>query len=260
MIDPHDDLGTAESPIKVTVMMNSYREKQKLFERAVKSVINAGAYQLIVSTVKGDPCIEWMQPFMGKLITKIVINDTPGIFQQINAMTPFILGNYVCYSSSNDYMLHHKLKHEAGMLGKTGKKVCYSAFLVKSEVSARQYTAKFPGYSYEENLQNSIVSDCAMVETKTFLKYMPFRVEYKNNAYRDLWLRIYEGEGDVFVYNPDPTWVYHVTEDSQHIRRKRNPELHRKNLQDRKDMLRDHVEEIIKILGEGHPVIDKILK
>jgi glycosyltransferase involved in cell wall biosynthesis len=261
IIDPHDDLGTAKKPVTVTVLMNSYKEKKELFERAIRSCIDAKADQIILSTVKGDPCVEWAWQFRHVNSSKLIIieNDKPGIFEQINAMLPYITGDYVCYASSNDYMLPEKLVTEVNRLQATAKKVCYSAFHVKSEVSGRQYVAKFPEYSYRENIQNSIVSDCAMVETELFLKYTPFRVEYKNNAYRDLWLRIYEGEGNVFTYNPHPTWVYHVTADSQHIRRKQIPKLQKENLRQRALMLRDHIPAMKDLLGND-PVIEKVTK
>ena len=240
----------------VTVLMNSYNEKEVLFRRAVESVFQANPCQLILSTVKGDKCMEWITDYLEYPI-RIVENDKPGIFEQLNAMLPHIRGKYVCYASSNDIMLPHKLSEEAGILRSTGKKVCYSAFEIIERGGNRTIPA--PPYSYERNLQQSYISDCALVEVKTFLKYTPFVLEYKNYAYLDLWLRIFEGEGEVFIPNNNPTWVYHITKQSQHIRRKRDKNLQREYLRHRTLMLKDHVSAATKILGEEHLTVHSII-
>lgn len=237
--------------MKTTVLMNSYRENKKLFRRAVESALEAGCDQLILSTVKDDPCIGWGKRYP----IVIVVNKKPGIFQQINAMLPHIEGDYVCYASSNDEMMPHKLYQEAELLAETGKKVCYSAFKVISKVNGKKYVARFPDYTYEKNLEASFVSDCAMVEAKTFLRYTPFVTRYGNSAYRDLWLRIYEGEGNVFIYNDTPTWVYYVTQDSQHIKAQKDNEVYQRRMFDRRMMLKDHLKRAGQILGRDHPSV-----
>ncbi len=240
--------------MSVSVLMNSYKEQEAYFHKAVRNALRAGCGQLILSTVKGDSCIQWAMEYP---IT-VVVNSRPGIFSQLNAMLPHITEPYVCYASSNDYMLHNKLSLESAILRDSGMKVCYSSFLVYDKTTGMQRIARFDDYSYRENLQKSIGSDCAMVETEAFLRYTPFRVKYKNNCYRDLWLRIYEGEGDVFVYNDKPTWVYVVTKGSQHVRRAKDAELHKKNLSERAAMLKDHLPQARRLLGDDDPVVAQI--
>ena len=220
----------------VTVMMNSYNEGEKLFRRAANSVIEAGCSQFIVSTVKGDKCIEWAKDYNALVIE----NEKPGIFSQVNAMLPHINQPYVCYSSSNDFMLPNKLELETSLL-KGGKKVCYSAYSVINDFKRDDKIREFYDYSYDIHLRGNFVSDCAMVETETLLKYTPFKEEYGNYAYYDMWLRVYEGEGNVFVYNPIPTWVYHVTKNSKHVKRRKNKHevIQYKKLKN--DMIRGHL-------------------
>ena len=212
-----------------TVIINSYNEKENLFKRALTSVLQAQPTQVIVSTVKGDRCIGWVEPGV-----EVVVSDKPGIFSQIEAAAKLVTGKYVCYCSSNDVMLNYKLKTESGILEKTGKKVCYSAFFVQHQ--GRQAVRRFRDYDYKSHLKGSYVSDCAMIETEIFKKYLPFR--FGNQGYWDLFLRIYEGEGDVFTYNPHPTWIYDITGDSRHQRRKRSPEMVQRNLQEKEMVIK----------------------
>ena len=216
--------------------MNSYNELESLFRRAANSVIKAGCSQFILSTVVGDPCIGWAKDYD----IKVIVNSKPGIFSQINAMLPHIKQPFVCYSSSNDVTLPNKLKIESGMLSATGKKVCYSAFYDENEATGRRSVRKMRPYSYKLHQAGNYVSDCAMVDTAVFLKYTPFREQYKNFAYYDLWLRIYKGEGNVFIYNPDPTWVYYISPRSQHVKRLKNPKAHHANNMMRAKLKRDH--------------------
>lgn len=220
----------------VTVLVNSYNEKEPVFRRAIESIVKAKPIQIIISTVKGDQCIKWAENYPAQ----VIINEKPGIFQQLNAMIPYIKGKYVCYASSNDKMLPNKLKIEVSKL-KGKNKVCYSSFKVINKLHNRVYIQKFPTiFNYQRMFKSGYISDCSMVETKTFLKYMPFREQYNNSAYRDLWLRIYEGEGNVFVYNDMPAWVYYIDVNSQHVRQKKDPEIRKKRMADRERMLNDH--------------------
>jgi len=201
----------------VTVIMNSYKEKENLFRRAIKSIPCNEIPQIILSTVTGDPCIGWAKDYEVDIVTV----DKPGITVQLNNAYPHIRGDYVCYCSSNDMMFPNKLYLETQLLKESGKKVCNSAFRVNDK-----RTQKLPlVYNYKQHLKGNFVSDCSMVEAKTFLKYMPFDERFYELQYYDLWLRIYEGEGDVFVYNPIPTWNYRVSSNSRSVKRKKSPEM-----------------------------------
>ncbi len=62
----------------------------------------------------------------------------------------------------------------------------------------------------------------------------------------DFWLRVYEAEGDVFVYNPEPTFYYRQTDDSKHIKRKKNREEYLSNRRLREELQEYHRKIIIK--------------
>jgi hypothetical protein len=219
--------------------MNSYNENKEYFHAAVLSVLNQKGVdiQLILSTVKNDPCIEWSKNYKN---IELIINDKPGIFEQINATIDKIKGEYITYSSSNDEMLENKCKIESELLYKNNKKVCYSAYFVTDENLKITKTNKFREYDYDSHLKGNYVSDCAMVDYKIFKKYTPFILKYKNMAYYDLWLRIFEGEGNVFFYNDIPTWKYRITKNSQHIKRQSNDVAKKINENLRFIMLNDH--------------------
>jgi hypothetical protein len=215
-----------------TVIINSYMEKEALFKRALTAVLQAQPAQVIVSTVTGEPCIGWVEPGV-----EVVVSDSPGIFRQIEAAAKKINQKYVCYASSNDVMLAHKLKMESSLLERTGKKVCYSAFYVKN--GNGQAVRRFREYDYKEHLKGSYVSDCAMIDSGVFTRYLPFR--FGNQGYWDMFLRIYEGEGDVFIYNPHPTWIYEITGDSRHQKRKKSGDLMRLNAEEKKMVIKARV-------------------
>jgi hypothetical protein len=133
-----------------------------------------------------------------------------------------------------------KLKIESELLKKYNKKVCYSSFY-RTDITGVRSIKNFHDYDYKKHLVGNFVSDCAMVEIETFLKYTPFKVEYGNHSYHDLWLRIYKGEGNVFIYNPIATWEYVVTENSSHYKRSKDLKKHRENEDSRKKMLNNHI-------------------
>ena len=225
-------------PNTITVLVNSYRETEQRFRKAIKSILaNTDIdIQIIVSTVTNDPCIPWAREYGANL----VINAQPGIYSQINNALPLIRGMYMCYASSNDYMMPHKLHMERKILTETGKKVCYSSYLVEG-INGKVKVRNFFDYDYSRHLKTNFVSDCAMVHTPTLLKYTPFELQYKNHAYYHLWLTIFEQEGDVFFYNPTPTWRYIITADSQHYQRKHNEQKRLQNEADRQFMLQKHI-------------------
>jgi hypothetical protein len=219
--------------ILATVMMNSYREDRERFTRALASVLdNDVPKQVILSTVDGDPCIAWAEDFP----VEVVVNEKPGIFSQINAMIPLVKGKYVCYASSNDSMYRFKLELECDILEQSGEGVCYSAFH-RIESGTRR-TMSFPHYDHALHLSGkNFVSDCAMMRSDLLRTYGPFDLSEHNHAYHGLWLRIYAGEGNVFIYNDIPTWGYLVTTDSQHQRRQKDAQWHTANEAQRQAML-----------------------
>lgn len=229
--------------MSVTVIINSFNEKRETFDRTMKSIIKARPGQIILSTVQNDNCIAWVRHS-----TDIVINEKPGIFSQLNKAIPFVREKYVCYASSNDIMYPHKLILEEDILIKAGKKVCYSAFDVKriKNLKSRKHPhiyrtrRSFFNYDYKRHLQENFISDCSLIESELLKRYTPFREEYNNSAFHDLWLRIYEGEGDVFMYNPKPTWKYIMTQNSQHIGVLKDKERREKKFNDRQNMLNNH--------------------
>lgn len=222
---------------KVSVIVNSFNEKEIVFKKTIESILNNKNVdlQIVLSTVSGDNCLNYLKDYN----LTLVVNSKPGIYQQINNTIEHLTGDYITYFSSNDIMSKYKLQIESEMLRQSGKKVCYSAFN-KIEIDGKKNVKSFYDYSFDKHLVGNFVSDCSMVKKDIFTKYSPFNVEYGNHAFHDFWLRIYEGEGDVFVYNPTPTWDYLVTEDSSHFKRSKNPQKKIENELSRQKMLEKH--------------------
>jgi hypothetical protein len=222
---------------KVSVIVNSFNEKESFFKKTIESILDNRnvELQIVVSTVYGDNCIDYVKDYN----LTVVINKKPGIFQQINNTIEHLTGDYITYFSSNDYMSKYKLQIESEMLKQSGKKVCYSTFN-KIDIDGKKNIKTFHNYSFEKHLIGNFVSDCSMIKKDIFMKYTPFNISYGNHAFHDFWLRIYKGEGDVFIYNQIPTWDYIITENSSHFIRSKNPQKKLENELSREKMLKTH--------------------
>ncbi len=194
----------------VSVIINTINENSESLKKAVESYACQDT-EIIISTIKGDSSI--------KLGYKTVISEK-GIYKQLNNAIKEITGEYFCYASGNDIAMPDKIKTEVKILEQTDKKVCYSAFY-RIENNVRK-TNFFHDYDFKKHLAGNFVSDCSMIETNLLRKYLPFNERWENDAFYDLWLRIYKGEGNVFVYNSNPTWIYIIDKNSLHKTRQRD--------------------------------------
>lgn len=224
---------------KATVIINTISEDFEVLKRCVDSY-KSQFTQVIISTIEDDVSIDKFDGVEYAIVLKSdhVGKSASGAYQQINNALKLFNTDYLCYASGNDYAEPNKAKIEIEILKKTGKKVCYSAFWnVKAGVKSIQ---PLHDYNYDVHLTNNFVSDCSMITRDIVEKYLPYRIKYKNFAHWDSWLRIYEEEGDVFVYNPVPTWNYLWNDNDMSKERLRSPEKIKQNLEDREQMLKDH--------------------
>jgi len=234
----------------VSIIMNTINEKPYRLERAIKSCLNQKDVEvdLIISTVEADTCIELLSGIQGIRIVTIPKSEHPGkmprgSFLQLNNALPHIHGDWFVFASSNDYIFPDKLIKEINACIASGKEVCYSSYKATDLNDNVIQTILFHEYNYEAHLKGNFVSDLAIISRRLVDKYLPFRTELNNYAYWDLWLRIYEGEGNVFCYQPEPTWAYCMYDDSMHIVRKRNAVEQAKEIQDRNRMLALHIKQ-----------------
>ena len=228
----------------VTVIVNSFGEREDVFGAAMQSILDAAPSQVILSTVVSDECTGWVDDSR----IEIVLSEEPSVYGQLNKAIPFVRMPYVCYASSNDTMYPHKLKDEVSILEESGMGVCYSSFDKMYPDTMHRTVHISRGYSYSKHLRGSIVSDCAMIKTDILRKYYPFKEEYGNKAFYDFWLRVYEGEGDVFINNRNPTWCYVIHNDSSHIQRRKSSTAWNLNKELTKKVFKDHREAIERII------------
>lgn len=224
---------------KISVVIATYREKRNYLRQAIISCLASEGVEvdLIITTVKGDPGIKVARSFG---IKKIVVNKKPDIFKQLNAAIPLVEGEWFCIFSGNDIMMPGKLVTELAVAEKSKKKVCYSAFHITDEKLKHKHTRYWYDYDYNKHLVGNFVHDGALMHRSIFDKYMPYQLRWGNHACWDFWLRVYEGEGNVFAYNPIPIFKYRKSEDSQHTMRKKDKEKREKNNLDRDIMLAYH--------------------
>lgn len=227
------------TPPRISVVMNSYNENPDWFKMAVMSYLAQVGIdlELILSTVEGDPNI----PMAKKLgVKNIILNKQPGIYQQLNEGLKHITGDWFAYASSNDYAEPFKLKVEYDACTKANKLVCYSAFHRCDSKLTIMATIQPHPYDYEAHLRGNFINDCALVHKSLIKKYSPFKTKYNNKAFHDFWLRVFEGEGDVFTINTKPTWHYRKHSDSLKATRKGSASLINKNQKDFDIMIADH--------------------
>jgi len=222
-----------------SVIINTYKDDINDLSKAIDSYLQQKYVdvELIISTVAGDPAITLAK---SKGIKKIVVNKTPGIYSQLNEAIKHITTDFWCYASGNDKALPEKCFREINLLKNSKKKICYSAFYCTDENFNIGSTRKFHDYDWDKHLQGNFVSDCSMISMDITRKYGPFKEKFGNVAFYDFWLRVFEGEGDVFLYNPAPTWLYKLSHKSQHIAVRADEAKMMQRRTDRENMLKLH--------------------
>jgi hypothetical protein len=134
-----------------------------------------------------------------------------------------------------------KYQDELDMLIGFNKKVCYSDYYMTDENMNVTRHIKLGKYSYDRHLTGNFISDLSLMETDLLVKYGLLGDKYRNYAYWDMWLRIYEGEGDVFINNPEPTWYYRQDSEGMHTVRKSSASMQAIAEHDRAYMLNQHL-------------------
>jgi len=221
---------------EVTVIINTINENYLVLKRAVNSY-RGQCSQIILSTIEGDSCIGKFEGVEYAIIKKKdhVGKSPKGAYQQINNALKLFKGDFLCYASGNDYAEPNKIQTELDCLLSTNKDICYSSFYsVTKDVKT---PVLFFDYDYQKHLNNNFVSDCSLISKRIVDKYLPYNLELNNMAHYDSWLRIFNGEGNVFHYNPIPTWNYIQNENDMSKLRMKDKSKIQQNFEDRQRML-----------------------
>lgn len=235
--------------IMVSVIMNTINEKPELLKRAIDSYLMQKNCELILSTVEDDPSISLISNRNPNVkIVTIPREGHPyftkgklprGSFLQLNNGLKHITGDWYTFASSNDYSYPNKLMLEVAHCKAYKKEVCYSAYDYEYE-NGKKSTQLFHKYNWDKHSRSNFVADCSLISRRLVDRYLPFNTDLNNYAYWDLWLRIRKIEGDVFCYNPTPTWAYIQDRDSMHVKRSKDPVKKQQAIIDRERMLSLH--------------------
>lgn len=198
-----------------TVIINTLNEDTELLKQSVDAYENqVGAdVEIIISTVSGDNNMRLIKS-MGHTVVVTPKSRHPsyspeGSFMQLNAGIKKITTDWACFMSSNDVALPHKVAQEIELCLSNDKLVCYSAYTETQRDLTPIRTTILPPYNRARHQTGNFVSDASMINTELWTKYAPFPwKKYGNFCYWDMWLRMYEDLGDVFVCNTNPTWLY----------------------------------------------------
>jgi glycosyltransferase involved in cell wall biosynthesis len=223
---------------KLSVIINSYSSDQKLLSDSIASILAQRQVQVqcIISTVSDDPAIKTAK----KYGVEVVLSKKPNLYQQLNKALDNITGDWFFYFSGNDIAMPNKAINEITLCSKKNKKVCYSSFYKTDSNLEKRKLMKFHDYSIKKHYCGNFVSDVATVRTDLLRKYSPFDASVGNAAFWDFWLKIFEGEGEQFVYNREPTWLYRIQDTSRHVIRKKDKNKMLQNYQEKRAMLKNH--------------------
>lgn len=234
---------------KVSVIMNSFRNDPDQLKQAIQSYLTQSEVkvELIISTVIGDTAISVVNDINNTLSIdiKLCITESPNIYNQLNNALKHCTGEWICYASGNDTAVNGKLILEVQECLSKNKLICYSAFNECDHLLNFVKVRSFHEYSYKKHLKGNFVNDCSMIHRSIIEKYAPYKGDqFGNMAHWDFWLRVFEGEGDVFCYNSIPTWNYRISPTSAHVKRQHDPELQRINNLAKSKMLSSHKHKI----------------
>lgn len=224
--------------MRATVIMNIRDDKPEHFTKAINSYISQNC-DIVISTVEGDPCINILKGLKIVTLKNPPERSPVGAYLQLNNALKEINNEWWCYASSNDVSYPNKIEQEINTCLEQGKRVCYSAYDTVDEVGRFLGTRESHKFNVNKLLRGCNINDCAMIHS-SLNKYLPFNLDHKNYGYWDFWLTVYENEGDVFAYNPIPTWSYTLSRNSMHIKRRENPELVKQYKLDEENMLNKH--------------------
>ena len=225
--------------MRATVIMNIRDEQPQHFMKAVESYASQNC-DIVISTVENDPCIEALKGLKIVKLKNPPERSPIGAYLQLNNALEHINNNWWCYASSNDIAYPNKIETEVSACLENGAKVCYSAFDTMNEIGELNGRRGMHDFDIFQLMRGCYISDCSMIHA-SLNKYLPFELKHKNYAYWNLWLTIYENEGNVFTYNPVPTWCYRLSLNSMHIKRKKNPQLMAEFEADKNRMLDEHI-------------------
>jgi len=238
--------------LKASVILNTINEDRNLLSIAIESYLNQTnvEVELIISSVEGDINLDFVRSKYPscKIVTMPRsehpigkgIKEPKGSFMQLNNALKHITGDWFVFASGNDFAYSDKLSMEINSCIETGTEVCYSSYDYVNHLGRRKKAQLFHDYDFKKHMVGNFVSDCAVVSRRLVDKYLPFKIELNNYAYWDLWLRIYEGEGNVFCYNKNPTWAYRQEDSSMHLQRKKDQNKINQAKKDRETMLNQH--------------------
>jgi len=228
-----------------TILINTMNENPAWLKKSIESNYECiGEKQIIVSTMLNDRNYDMLMQYRRRNIIQVNFCDhtkhpgrsPEGAYYQINSASHFIKGEWFYYISSNDYVDKYKIQNEISKCKSEKKQVCYSAFHVidwnEKIIGERIVGQRWNDYNYQRHIRGNYVSDASFISVDLLKKYIPFRSDlYGNLAHWDLWLRIFEGEGNVFCYNEKKAFYYRNNFDSMHNERKNNINLQTKRQQ-----------------------------
>jgi hypothetical protein len=227
----------------VTIIINTVNELPERLTRAIDSYKKQEnvKLQIIVSTIADDPAIA----LAAQMEVECVVNPVKGIYEQLNNAVNSIEGDWWSYASGNDVAQANKSIEEVNCCIKNKKLICTSDYTRINPDTNHAQLIKSREYDYQAHFERNFVSDCAMQHNSLIKKYAPFRNNlWQNDSFYDYWLRIYEGEGDVFCYNPNSTWNYCEFDNSKHLLRKNNQQEMDLYREIREKMLASHLKGI----------------
>jgi len=238
--------------MKVSIVMTTINEDVAYLSQSINAALNQEKYEieLIVSTVEDDFSVQFCKDnFPEVKVVTMPRAEHPissggkcptGSFLQLNNGLKHITGDWFKFFSGNDVLYPDNVRLEIDKCLKEKTEVCYSAYDYIDENGKITGLQSFHKYDYEKHFEGNFISDCSIISRRLVDKYLPFDIALRNYGYWNLWLTIYEAEGNVFSYNPIPAWQYRQDSKSMHVNRFKDKKAMAASIVERNEMLKKH--------------------
>jgi glycosyltransferase involved in cell wall biosynthesis len=144
-------------------------------------------YEVIVTGVRGDPCLDWAKIYK----PKIVDNHYPDAKTQINNGIKFAEGEYVITVGSDDYFFPKALEWLVETLREKNSVLVYSDLLYADENMNTVFSWKAPKEFDLQKLKTlQFMHDSSLVKKSVLWEFGLYDTAWRKFAVWDMWFKI----------------------------------------------------------------------
>lgn len=200
----------------ISIILNTRNDNPDYLITCIKSIIyqNNVSIQLIISTVEGDISIDVRNLYFPTIDIYISPkNESPDygykcIYHQLNKALPYVKYEWFMYMSANNILLPNKLQNEIEKCLDNNKMICYSNYYVTDEYLHNRKIQPNIEFNYRKLCEENYITSRALIKSELLKQFVPIVDKYDGYGFWELYLRIYEKYGNVFIYNNEAQFIY----------------------------------------------------